>query len=300
MNKLVIVGNGFDLAHNLPTSYKHFIDDFWSKFKSNYTSEEYKELVYVKDLYVSFFDFGPINTFDDLLSNLTSYCSEYSGDREFDKDKMVCTALESNGRKTDIFKFKNEFFHIISVKSSIENWVDIENEYYQKLKGIVKNNDWDVHNKKEKVVKLNYEFEQIKNLLNDYLIRSVNERYDLLGRIQHFEYLTRLLEIKPRYIESTKDSEGFLKEFPVSEHPDLIKFDNEIVEANENGQLRRFLTNGSRNTVFLNFNYTNTLYRYIDIMNNGQWTMDNGQWTMDNMVAISKQMKSQFTAYWMI
>ena len=25
MNKLVIIGNGFDLAHDLPTSYKDFI-----------------------------------------------------------------------------------------------------------------------------------------------------------------------------------------------------------------------------------------------------------------------------------
>ena len=29
MNRLVIIGNGFDLAHGLPTSYKHFIDDYW-------------------------------------------------------------------------------------------------------------------------------------------------------------------------------------------------------------------------------------------------------------------------------
>ncbi|MEM1339351.1 MAG: AbiH family protein [Bacteroidota bacterium] len=26
MNKLVIVGNGFDLAHGLPASYRHFND----------------------------------------------------------------------------------------------------------------------------------------------------------------------------------------------------------------------------------------------------------------------------------
>ena len=29
MNRLVIIGNGFDLAHGLPTSYKDFIDDYW-------------------------------------------------------------------------------------------------------------------------------------------------------------------------------------------------------------------------------------------------------------------------------
>lgn len=28
MNRLVIVGNGFDLAHGLPTSYKDFIEGY--------------------------------------------------------------------------------------------------------------------------------------------------------------------------------------------------------------------------------------------------------------------------------
>ncbi|NAS10892.1 AbiH family protein [Poritiphilus flavus] len=31
MNKLVIVGNGFDLAHGLATSYGHFINDYLEK-----------------------------------------------------------------------------------------------------------------------------------------------------------------------------------------------------------------------------------------------------------------------------
>lgn len=30
MNRLVIVGNGFDLAHGLPTGYCDFIDWYWS------------------------------------------------------------------------------------------------------------------------------------------------------------------------------------------------------------------------------------------------------------------------------
>ena len=29
MNRLVIIGNGFDLAHGLPTSYKDFMNDYW-------------------------------------------------------------------------------------------------------------------------------------------------------------------------------------------------------------------------------------------------------------------------------
>ena len=29
MNRLVLIGNGFDLAHKLPTSYQDFINWYW-------------------------------------------------------------------------------------------------------------------------------------------------------------------------------------------------------------------------------------------------------------------------------
>ena len=30
INRIVLIGNGFDLAHGLPTSYQDFIRDYWS------------------------------------------------------------------------------------------------------------------------------------------------------------------------------------------------------------------------------------------------------------------------------
>ena len=30
INRIVLIGNGFDLAHKLPTSYQDFIMDYWS------------------------------------------------------------------------------------------------------------------------------------------------------------------------------------------------------------------------------------------------------------------------------
>lgn len=29
MNRIILIGNGFDLAHGLKTSYKDFIEDYW-------------------------------------------------------------------------------------------------------------------------------------------------------------------------------------------------------------------------------------------------------------------------------
>ena len=31
INRIVLIGNGFDLAHGLPTSYQDFITDSWGK-----------------------------------------------------------------------------------------------------------------------------------------------------------------------------------------------------------------------------------------------------------------------------
>ena len=29
MNRIILIGNGFDLAHNIKSSYSNFIEDFW-------------------------------------------------------------------------------------------------------------------------------------------------------------------------------------------------------------------------------------------------------------------------------
>lgn len=32
MNRIILIGNGFDLAHGLPTRYEDFINDYWNGF----------------------------------------------------------------------------------------------------------------------------------------------------------------------------------------------------------------------------------------------------------------------------
>lgn len=39
MNRLVIIGNGFDLAHGLKTSYKDFIEWYWEQRTLNFYGE---------------------------------------------------------------------------------------------------------------------------------------------------------------------------------------------------------------------------------------------------------------------
>ena len=47
MNRLVIIGNGFDLAHGLPTSYKDFIDNYWKVvLEELYNNHAYNDILF--------------------------------------------------------------------------------------------------------------------------------------------------------------------------------------------------------------------------------------------------------------
>lgn len=99
MNNLIIVGNGFDLAHGLKTSYidfmKHIID---SKYNN-------------KSLY------------NDLL---------VYGNENFNYENLVKKIKSNTGFSYD-FKWSNRFFYQMLVNVSNQNWCDVENLYYQNL-----------------------------------------------------------------------------------------------------------------------------------------------------------------------
>jgi hypothetical protein len=56
MNRLVIIGNGFDMAHGLKTSYKDFINWYWDRrvdaFVGNITKIIIDEYCYHLSLFV--------------------------------------------------------------------------------------------------------------------------------------------------------------------------------------------------------------------------------------------------------
>jgi hypothetical protein len=40
MNRIILIGNGFDLAHGLKTNYKDFIDWFWEQEKVEFSNND--------------------------------------------------------------------------------------------------------------------------------------------------------------------------------------------------------------------------------------------------------------------
>lgn len=109
MNKLILVGNGFDLAHGLPTSYKDFLNDFWANIHLNYKKEEYKKIVFINENYFRILNFSKLTeNFDDFEENLISYQNEYSNEIS----PYLNFQLISR-RNNILFKFNNTFFQQI-------------------------------------------------------------------------------------------------------------------------------------------------------------------------------------------
>ena len=136
MNRLVIIGNGFDMAHGLKTSYMDFINWYWDKridaFAGNTTkvSEDCLCKLTIKDgTNVSCWNVFTFENsyFKDILGNRT--CSGYEVIKELQNHPEVFSVDCS------------QFFGTILQSIETKGWVDIENDYYQLLKRGVENAD---------------------------------------------------------------------------------------------------------------------------------------------------------------
>ncbi|WP_343328320.1 AbiH family protein [Polaribacter staleyi] len=265
MNKLILVGNGFDLAHGLPTSYKHFIDDIWKNLANNHSDPELSKIFELGDDLVRFLlkkNIENFNDFDTLMNTSVSRDISYKRDTLFAENKFLRRVL---------LKVKNDFFILINSKNYIENWVDIENEYYLQLKKIVnlpklqitKSEEDHLIEKKEKVEKLNKEFEEVKNLLIKYLKEKVLLKFNIEKITTKEAFLEMYKIFKPN--SSLNDNKWDTREFSTfsdSEHISKIYKDEKV-----NNKIHCY-------SYIVNFNYTDSSHLYFLETYDG--TMENG------------------------
>jgi uncharacterized protein (DUF488 family) len=74
VNRLILVGNGFDLAHDLKTSYKDFIDDFWEEkinvIKNSDINSRYEINIIVYNVPNSYPAESIFKTYQDLIKHI--------------------------------------------------------------------------------------------------------------------------------------------------------------------------------------------------------------------------------------
>ena len=148
MNKLYIIGNGFDLAHGLKTRYSDFL--LWYINKSIRLYNSSNSNIYEDDLMVLDSDGYKMNEFDSL--------------RLF-KEYLSKSRLS--------FRPKNILFERILNQSDDLNWVDIEYEYYLVLlalyRKIEKHNSTKFEGSDKFIKDVNNCFELLKEQLIEYL-----------------------------------------------------------------------------------------------------------------------------------
>ncbi len=157
MNRIILIGNGFDLAHGLKTRYEDFINWYWDRWLHMLRLCHEKSL---SDGLCTFTLKSPEGTWHSFLWGQISVINPPSG-REFIK------WIFNNPESFEVIQSHLLF----SITKAIEEkkWVDIENEYYLLLKRSI--SDSEKCGITPKIV--NAQLGQIQNLLTEYL-RLVN------------------------------------------------------------------------------------------------------------------------------
>lgn len=254
MNRLVILGNGFDLAHGLPTAYRDFINNYWIKF--------FVDLNHAKSCEDDFFKFDfrfknysrakALKT----LSNVNNYIDLKAFISEYDYKTNSPQEREWGDNINDCkISVKNIFFEGLCIKNSIQNWVDVENEYYKLLKECLIEKD------NSKVVLLNKEFEEVKKQLELYLNENINSVYSI-----HPDSVKDFLDIFESDTVKGLMIEKFYQELPKK---DSDLFRKEILQKLRTLSLQErksFMAEINFEYFFLSFNYTFTAQSYIQLL----------------------------------
>lgn len=290
MNRLVLIGNGFDLAHGMKTSYKDFIEHLWfgiykdleyeaRKDTARYTSESLifedgnnlVEITYSDMGYNhinGYFGIGSIHNYfainipkEDISASLYS---KYIKDLIAGVTKIGC-------------QYKNSFFKIITNNYTRKNWSDIEADYYKELLAN--------RNSEDNIKNLNKDFDQIKKMLKTYLasldkphklnkieeliyspIRIKDIKIDSLGNFKkqltkHVQFLSKEEVVKNWFNKMIPDYDPLAI---INHINDTFseKIAQILMEREGKPGFNRFFQ--PANVLLLNFNYTETDTLYID------------------------------------
>jgi len=168
MNRLIIIGNGFDLAHGLETSCKHFIIHYFSKVWSKLMNGGYEDRLIRIDRSSAYFDKNDLNYSNDTALSIFA---------KIDKNS-------SSGPDDAYMVFRSRFFKAIFKKIVNINWADIETEYFNELFDIISKannrNDDRIGTesfKNTQIKSLNEDLDYLQGILIEYL---KNEEADFL------------------------------------------------------------------------------------------------------------------------
>ena len=162
MNRLVLIGNGFDLAHGLKTKYEDFIYWYWKQkviSLRTYTKGTSDDGLCICSIYNNY-------------TWYEYYCWNFTPYLDITEDKDYYKTFHS---KRDYKIKKSPLFDRIHKSIETKGWVDIENDYYELLKECLNDNA-----PEEEIVALHSELQLLQEKLVEYLT-SINVSDELLN-----------------------------------------------------------------------------------------------------------------------
>lgn len=226
INRLILIGNGFDLAHKMKTSYGDFIlwyfQESWNEAKETFRSRDFHinalsrmTTVFSNDLFTIMFDKDSFSDIDVIPYFTYKEVQKIFG---LGHDKPYKNIIQIQFKSNFFITLINEFFN--------KNWVDIENNYYGILTKIINNPNKNLTTGETSFPHLeilNKNFDIIKKALETYL--TTLPQPDLINNIADFIYEKPInpshLEHMPQELANTM----FLN-FNYTSTPELYKKEN--------------------------------------------------------------------------
>ena len=191
MNRLVLIGNGFDKAHGLKTGYEDFVHWYWTQWGNKLLKfESVKE----EDELCSFELLGDYHF---LCWKLVSdkYIEKLLNPNQFDGYNFIKWV---RNLRYGVIEYKSELLKRISQSVESKKWVDIENIYYEIL---VREKSFG-----DRYKILNNQLDFLRGKLIEYLLEIEKSDFTLIESIKEkiFRPIKRC-EVSVRYRYKTED-----------------------------------------------------------------------------------------------
>ena len=245
MNRLVIIGNGFDMAHGLKTSYMDFINWYWERRLNAMLTEHAPisedclcklEIKNTKDC-ASWSNFFFSHSLRDLITREWKY-------PPFEN----ISAFKENTEEFSVTY--SQFFETILQSIETKGWVDIENDYYQLLKSCS-----EAPNSGYTVKDLNVQLAYLQDRLVEYL-RTI--RTNLYKKELH----NPMIEFFDPADFSTEGKKKALENMGL-EDTNLEEIQNNFEEQKKLRPERIMLLSFNYTTTAKNYNNFNLVHNYI-------------------------------------
>ena len=268
MNRIILIGNGFDMAHGLKTSYADFIDWYWEEWGKRLRSDIDK---LVEDHFCSFRLNNSVGVAGWYL--VWPYYVQMNPARPWTNKEIVDIAKQHDVLCS--FTRKSEFFEKICEHLQTKKWVDIEDVFYDFLKKslVPKLINDDLVFIKEKLIEyLNTLTEPTLNsIIQNQILSPISKKDIAIGSIDKWKEM-----MKERLEYSKNDWEHLLAGYYTNigelqaVESTIEHFKHEIessVRSNDiDDEYIEKICPAYRlpdHLMLLNFNYTNTADRYL-------------------------------------